>query len=1184
MNFASAIGIARRPMKVWRVTLVYALVAGLWIGLSDAAVTWLIKDPWQRALAETLNGWLFIGASAGLLHGLMRRLFDRQQKAFDGERAALQRHDETLRLLEAIAANSPDVIFAKDREGRYLLFNREAARVAGTDVDRVLGQDDRAVFAPEQAAMIRANDERVMTQGEPRTFEEELDTADGRVTFMATKGALHASDGSVVGMFGIARDITARLAAQARLRESEQRYRLLFEENPQPMWVYDCATLHFLAVNDAAVLHYGYPRDAFLAMTVVGIEPRSAAGGPDPTPPGPSDGIEYEPTLLHQHRDGHLIEVETKSNALTLNGRPAQLVLVRDVTQRREFERQRQLAHASVAAAHALLRDVLARVEDGFLALDNAYRYTFVNRRAALLLGFETPEHLVGRHIWTEFPQIVGSPFQKACEQAMSGQHVVDVDVYFGQARRWLAGRLYPSPAGLSIYFSDITERKQAEAGLRASEDRYRMLFDCNPMPMWLCDLESLRFLAVNDAAVSQYGYSRDEFMAMNITDLRPASERLRLTNWIASTKAADVDGLQQAGTWIHQRKDGRQLDVDVSLSRVVLDGRPASLVMARDITVHRELERQRQTAHDQLSVVLSRVDDGLVALDSDWRYTYVSEPAARMLGREKPEDLLGRHIWTEYPDGIGQPFHRAYEQAMATQRPVVVEDHYQPWDLWFENRIYPSADGLSIYFSDITLRKRAELGLRVNEQRYRLAASGGQVWDWNAVTDEVDFPAAFWQQLGYASVPAQDCTARLAAVMHPDDVPCWRQALRDHLLRRAAYDLDYRARHVDGEWRWFHTQGQAVWDAAGRATYMAGTTFDITERKRAEAALRESEAYRRSLFEQLGDGVLLVDREERILDVNPYALKMLGYTREEALRLVVRDVLLKVEHDRVDDDVQKVLSGQPHLAEWYFLRKDGSQFVAEASARQLDEQRFVAVIRDITARRESERALLTYQLELSELAQQLLSQEKSTTQRVAQALHDHLGQTLAVARLNLDACLSIHQATMPEALHEQGRQIARLLDQAVREVRQVLVDLRPPLLDDLGLTAALDNEVTWRGAASGGADVLLEVVDAASGRRWPAPVEYGAFMVAREAIANAHQHARSSLIRVLIDGNERSLSMDVIDDGNGIPAPVQHGRPGHLGIVGMRERSIAIGARFSVDQMAGGGTRVSLRWERRGP
>ena len=125
-----------------------------------------------------------------------------------------------------------------------------------------------------------------------------------------------------------------------------------------------------------------------------------------------------------------------------------------------------------------------------------------------------------------------------------------------------------------------------------------------------------------------------------------------------------------------------------------------------------RRTRRPAAVPPEPLAALLDRVSDGIVVLDADWRYRFVNSAGAAMFGR-KPADLLGRHIWTEFPEGRGQPFHLAYERAMATQQPIVLEDYYAPWDRWFENRIYPSPDALTILYHDITDRKRAELELR---------------------------------------------------------------------------------------------------------------------------------------------------------------------------------------------------------------------------------------------------------------------------------------------------------------------------------------------------------------------------------------------------------------------------------------------------------------------------------------
>ncbi|HOL37124.1 MAG TPA: histidine kinase, partial [Rubrivivax sp.] len=269
------------------------------------------------------------------------------------------------------------------------------------------------------------------------------------------------------------------------------------------------------------------------------------------------------------------------------------------------------------------------------------------------------------------------------------------------------------------------------------------------------------------------------------------------------------------------------------------------------------------------------------------------------------------------------------------------------------------------------------------------------------------------------------------------------------------------------------------------------------------------------------------------------------------------------------------------HLVEWEQRRCDGASFPAEVSARAAGEGRFVAVLRDISERRAAERALVAYQMDLSELARRLLTQERETTRHVAQTLHDQLGQSLATARLRLDAATARMGAAMPEALREECERVGAALERAIADVRVVLGELRPPMLGEQGFVAALDNEIRSRVQDAASVDVLLEVEEGQFALRWPGEVEYAAFMVAREAIVNAQLHAGATLVRVIVEGDASLLRLEVVDDGRGMPDLLRGERAGHLGIVGMRERAMAIGAHFAIEQPAGGGTRVVLCWTR---
>ena len=155
---------------------------------------------------------------------------------------------------------------------------------------------------------------------------------------------------------------------------------------------------------------------------------------------------------------------------------------------------------------------------------------------------------------------------------------------------------------------------------------------------------------------------------------------------------------------------------------------------------------------------------------------------------------------------------------------------------------------------------------------------------------------------------------------------------------------------------------------------------------------------------------------------------------------------------------------------------------------------------------------------------------------------------------------------------------IANLVVLANRQVRGVLAELSPPLLGELGLAAALDNEVRQHHGGQGldGHDVRAELTagDTAQLQRWPADVEYAAFMIAREALLNALRHAEARVIRIGLHGDAEWLELTVADDGRGFT-------PGdsHVGLVGMRERALAIGAELHIDGRPGHGTMVALTW-----
>ncbi|HLO61345.1 MAG TPA: ATP-binding protein [Azonexus sp.] len=213
---------------VAKVVLIYAAFASAWILLSDKAVLLMTEDPEELVMISMLKGWLFVAVTSLLLFVLLQRYW--QQYA-----AVLSARLDSLRLIETIANSSTDAIFAKDLEGRYLIFNKAASQFTGKPAEEVLGRDDYAIFPPEQAEKLLATNRRLIADNVVENLYEHMDTVNGRTVFYSTKGPLHDSSGQVIGTFGVSRDVTERMLIENELKRHRQHLEGLVAERTRDL-------------------------------------------------------------------------------------------------------------------------------------------------------------------------------------------------------------------------------------------------------------------------------------------------------------------------------------------------------------------------------------------------------------------------------------------------------------------------------------------------------------------------------------------------------------------------------------------------------------------------------------------------------------------------------------------------------------------------------------------------------------------------------------------------------------------------------------------------------------------------------------------------------------------------------------------------------------------------------------
>ncbi|MEH2432977.1 MAG: GAF domain-containing protein [Nostoc sp.] len=333
-----------------------------------------------------------------------------------------------------------------------------------------------------------------------------------------------------------------------------------------------------------------------------------------------------------------------------------------------------------------------------------------------------------------------------------------------------------------------------------------------------------------------------------------------------------------------------KQVEALVALSRLVID----QLELRRHVTevsqITEKLVAYEQAAHVEsesarirIANMLESISDAFFALDKKWRFTYINGQAELLLQKTQNE-LLGQSIWEVFPELIDTTFYHEYHRAMLEQVSVEFEEFYQPLNCWLQVHAYPAKDGLSVYFQDITERRRTAEALRESEERWQLALNGNNdgIWDWNLKTNEVFFSTRWKEMLGYKDREVSNGWDEWTKLIHPDERDWVLQAFQDHFAKKIPfYVCEYRVQCQDGSYKWILDRGQALWDASGDIVRMVGSYTDITDRKQADEELKWQ-----NLRSQLFAEITLKIRESLQID--------------EILQTTVTEVQKLLQADRV--------------------------------------------------------------------------------------------------------------------------------------------------------------------------------------------------------------------------------------------------------------------------------------------
>jgi PAS domain S-box-containing protein len=598
-------------------------------------------------------------------------------------------------------------------------------------------------------------------------------------------------------------------------------------------------------------------------------------------------------------------------------------------------------------------------------------------------------------------------------------------------------------------------QKRAVERSLRESEERFRLLVSSvEDYAIFMLDPAG-QVISWNEGAERIKGYKKEEIIGRNISVFYTAEGLQRGEPQHNLSRARAYGRFESEGERI--RKDGSVFWANVVFN-AIYDTKGELVGFAkvtRDITERRKLELQLKQFNEELEEqvkrktteltgVFERITDAFVALDKDLCYTYLNKKAGELIHHD-PASLIGKYVWDVFPDAVGSSTWLAFNKAMTEQRNIVNTDYYPPLDLWQENHLYPSPDGLSVVIRDITEEKRR--GKEITDYKYALDQSS--------------------------------------------------------IVSRT--------------------------DEKGIIRYVNDNFCKISGYTAAE----------------------LIGRNHRIVGSHQHPAQF------------IEDLWLTISNGRV---WRGEFCNEARDESIYWVDMTIIPFLNEKN----EPYEYLVLEGDITERKKAEELLSRSYQDIRQLASHLQDVREEERASIAREIHDELGQQLTGLKMDLSWIAKRKTVQDDIEVKQKTTTILNLLDTAIKTVRKIATDLRPSILDDLGLIAAIEWQSEEFERRSG---ICTEFRSTMPEFRYSAGIAIGLFRICQESLTNVARHAEASKIFIsLQEHDNENILLKIEDNGRGFEVR-KTGDKKTLGLLGMRERTLMMGGEFRIESDPGKGT-----------
>jgi PAS domain S-box-containing protein len=1025
-------------------------------------------------------------------------------------------------------------------------------------------------FHPEDRDLLRLVLDTSLETHEPFSYYYRIIRPDGKERIIHSNGQVTTDvHGTPTRMFGAAQDVTESKRAEDELRKQKEILQKIFDCTPMMIafigvdgrtklvnreWERTLGwSSEEVITGEMEVLEQLYPDPAYRQEVMNSIARASGEWGDFKT----------------RVRDGRIIDTRW-ANVLLSDG--TSIGIGKDIT-------AEKLAETELRESEERYRDLVESSKDLICTHDLQGLVLSTNRAAAVALGYPPKEFPVRMNLRDYLAPEVRDQFDEYLNTIQNegfAKGVMVVQTNTGERRFWeyyntlrTEGVETPIVRGMA---HDITERRRAEEALRHAERKYRDIFENAGEGIFQSTPEG-RFLAANPELARIHGFdSPEELISSRIDITREVyadPERRKEFKHL-------LDAFGMVRGFEHQvlRKDGSRIWISVN-ARVVRDEQGSIRYYegtAQDITDRKQAEEALRESEERYRDLFENAKDAIYVQDLKGTYLSVNRAAENLSGYDRNE-IIGKHfeqfvapeylplVCTNFTKKLVDKEQTAYEVEVITKdgRRVPVELNST---LIFKHGVPVGIQGIA---RDIAERKRAVERLR----EYEKVVEG--VEEMIAVVDrDYRYLIANRAFLNHRGLKREELVGRLVPeLMSAEIFEKFVKRNLDECFKGNVVKYEVKVPCPIGERDLFVTYFPI--EGADGVDRVACVLKDITDQKRAQDELRQSEERFSKAFHSspaaLSVGLL---EDGKLIEVNDAFLRMTGHKRDEVIGKTTLELgFWSDSDDRVTMAGMLQERGAVTDFEIDFRKKSGevrnglfSVDLIELSGKPC----VLGIVQDITERKRAESALRNY-------SRKLIEAQEAERQHIARELHDQIGQVLTAIRMNLQTIGNTCVTDESQVLIDQG---ITIIDSALDQVRDLSFELRPSLLDGLGLVAALrwysDQYALRTGINTKTSTNLPE-----GQTRLREELETACFRIVQEALTNVVRHAKAKNVFIDLRKLDHKILLSVRDDGIGFDKRSANGGASaiHLGLRGMKERALALSGTLEIESAPARGTEV---------